>query len=119
MNYFPVLPYSFIVLTPSGTATINILPTQWDVPAQTEVSGSGAGMVKDYLTVHGIGFHGQLFTLDAVSPMDLHHALLMNQTTHHDPRVSSFEVVGPVPEENPDAEDDERWANEDERDDDV
>ena len=112
MTYFPEIPYTFNVLTVSGTATIEIPETQWDIAAQAEISGPGAATVKDYLLVHGVGFRGQLFDLDCVSPMDLHHALLMNQTTHHELSIHSFDVIGYVPDESPDAEDDSRWADE-------
>ena len=114
MTFFPQIPYLFHILTLAGTATVKISETQWDIPAPAVAEGPGAEMVKDYLTVHGIGFHGQLFGLEAVSPEDLHHALTMNATTHHEPTIVSFDVIGYVPTESPSAEDDTRWADDEE-----
>lgn len=114
MNYFPELQYRFPIITPAGTATIDFPETQWDVPAQAAITGPGAATVKDYLSVHGIGFYGHLFTLDAVSPMDLHHALTMNATIHKDLSIFRFDVIGYVPEENPAENDLERWKDEEE-----
>ena len=105
MTYFLPLPYLFAVMTLTGSVKISFPDTQWDVAAVPEVTGPGAAPLTDYLRDHGIGFRGQLFTLEAVSPMDLDHALLMNQTTHHDRRISSYDIIGFVPEQNPDAED--------------
>lgn len=116
MTHFPELPYRFIMTTLFGMASIDFPATQWDVAVKAEVDGPGASVVDAYLSRHGIGFHGQLFTLDAVSPQDLHHALLMNQTIHHELEIVSFEVIGYVPQESPDAEDDTRWADEDDED---
>lgn len=116
MNYFPELQYRFPIVTPAGTATIDFPETQWDVAVQAAIIGPGAATVKDYLSVHGIGFYGHLFTLDAVSPMDLHHALLMNSTTHKNPAIFRFDVIGYVPEENPPENDPERWGDEEEDD---
>ena len=116
MTHFPELPYRFAVVTMGGTATVDFPATQWDIAAQTAITGPGAATVKDYLTVHGIGFHGQLFDLDAVSPMDMHHALLMNSTTHKDLSIFSFDVIGYVPAENPSEDDMDRWRDEEEDD---
>jgi len=118
MTYFPITPYIFAVVTLAGTVKISFPATQWDIAVSPETDGPGAAILAGYLAEYGIGFRGQLFTLEAVSPMDLHHALLMNATTHHGPLIVSFDVIGYVPETNPDAEDDSRWADEEDDEDD-
>jgi len=100
MQVYPELPYRFIIMTLFGMSSIDFPETQWDAPAKAEVSGHGAAVVKAYVDEHGIGFRGHLFTLDAVSPQDMYHALTMNETTHHMPSIRSFDAIGYVPTEN-------------------
>jgi len=100
MQVYPETPYRFIIMTLFGMSSIDFPDTQWDAPAKAEVSGPGAAVVQAYIEEHGVGFRGHLFTLDAVSPQDMHHALTMNETTHRRPSIRSFEAIGYVPKEN-------------------
>ena len=104
MQRFPETIYHWKVTTPGGDVELFIGPTQWDAAGDVTLRYAGGyELLKQYFLTYGHGMYGHAVDIDdkAMIPEDVHHILLMNETTHHraDLVQGVILVVGFIPDE--------------------